>query len=250
LGPVRTLLISDQSALAHDLTSVLGATGFDVTFLPFWNYLDAGRLSLARRTVLRDDFRLVICFLGDSHTLPLPEGLIEVILRRHEGGAALLLFPFLAWSIHRGLYPELGEIVPAMLQDFSASSDQVTIEMLAGSFRRGDFRWLLLFDSFAEAEYTELNPVDAAPPFADGIVAPFGLSHTFEYLSVAEGSRLAWADTTGNLVVAVNDASSGKVCYINTCCHSCLTPVAISSPLEVSAQAGLLFKNVFQWLLE
>ena len=50
LGPVRTLLLSDQSALAHNLTSALGAAGFDVTFLPFWNYLDAGRLNLARRT--------------------------------------------------------------------------------------------------------------------------------------------------------------------------------------------------------
>src|SRR6185369_13838037 len=37
-GNVRTLLISDQSPLAHNLTSGLRAAGFDLTFLPFWNY--------------------------------------------------------------------------------------------------------------------------------------------------------------------------------------------------------------------
>lgn len=251
LGPVRTLLISDQSVLAHNLASALGAAGFDLVFLPFWNYTDPMRMALMQRTVLEDDFRLVICFLGDSFGFPLPDELVEVIHRCHENGAGLLLFPFLAWSLNQGLYPSLRKIVPVRLQDFSAfSSDQVTIEMLTGSFRRGDFKWLLRLNPFAEDEYTECDPINATPPFAAGIGSPFGLSHTFEYLTVTEGSQIAWADTNGNPVVVVDDSSAGKVCYLNTCCHSCLSPVAISSPLEASAQVGFLFRNIIQWLFE
>ena len=248
-GPVRTLLISDQSVLAHNLTSGLRAAGFEITFLPFWNYIDPARLSLIRNTILKDDFGLVICFLGDSFTVPLPQSLIEVIQLSHRKGAAMLLFPFLAWSIHRGLHSALRDIVPVRLQNPEFFSPETATNRVAGSHRRGDFRWLLSFDSFAEDLYTELDPSDGCSPFTDGIEARFGLSHSFEFLAVTRGSELIWVDTAGNPMIVVNRTGSGKVCYFNTCCHSCMNPVPVLSPLESSTQASLLIRNTIRWLL-
>ena len=249
LGAVRTLLISDQSALAHGLTSGLRAAGFDLSFLPFWNYADPRRLKLALDSILEDDFRLVVCFLGDSFSLALPEELVGVIKRCYQGGASLLLFPFLAWSMHRGLYASLRDVVPVRLLTPGLFSPESALDQVSGSYRRGDFRWLLSFDSFAEDQYNELDPGDARAPFAEGINSHFGLSHSFEYLAVERGAQLAWADTAGNPMVILREGSGGKVCYLNTCCHSCMTPTPISSPLEASPQVGLMVRNILRWLL-
>ena len=250
VSPIRTLLISDQSAMAHNLTAALRAAGFDITFLPFWNYTDITRMELSRNSVLADDFRLVICFLGDSFIFPLPPGLLEVVERCYEKGAALLLFPFLAWSVNRGLYSSIQEIIPVKLQDPTTTPLELTIERIAGSYRRGDFRWMLSFDSFAEDQYTEFDPADGRPPFTNGIEARFGLAHSFEYLTLKKGAELVWADTTGNPMVIVSETESSRVCYLNTCGHSCMTPIAISSPLEAVPQFGHLLKNVLEWLIE
>ena len=250
LTPVRTLMVSDQSPLAHNLTSALRVAGFDITFLPFWNYREPLSMELAKTSVLSDDFRLVICFLGDSFVLPMPEPLIDVVVRCHRRGASFLLFPFLAWSVYRGLYPSLKEILPVELQDPSTISKDLSIDRVAGSYRRGDFGWLLEFDSFAEDQYIELDPSGGILPFTNGIESRFGLSHSFEYLCASPRAQIAWKDTTGNPMVVTSDCGTGKVCYLNTCCHSCMSTVAISSPMEASAEAGILLKNIMQWLLE
>jgi hypothetical protein len=84
----------DQSALAHNLVSALRVAGFDITFLPFWNYADETRMELHRKSVLEDDFELIICFLGDSFGFALPSSLLETIERQHDSGTGLLFFPF------------------------------------------------------------------------------------------------------------------------------------------------------------
>lgn len=248
-GPVRTLLISDQSAFVHNLTSALRGAGFDITFMPFWTYSDAERLALNVNTVLADDFRLVICFLGDSFVIPFPPELAETVQRCYERGAAFLMFPFLAWLIRRRPDLPLQQMLPVKLQDPVTAPLDLTPDRVAGAYRRGDFRWLLSFDSFAEDQYTELAPANAEPPFVEGIDAPFGLSHSFEYLTVNKDSKLVWADTTGNPMVVVKEAGKSKMCYLNTCCHSCMTPIAISSPLEASPQFAYLLRNILKWLL-
>lgn len=242
-------MISDQSPLAHNLTSALRVAGFDITFLPFWNYQPPFAKELVK-TALLGEFRLVICFLGDSFVLKMPEFLIDVIVRCYRRGASFLLFPFLAWSAYRGSYPSLNEILPVELQDPSTISQDLSIDRVAGSYRRGDFGWLLEFDSFAEDNYIELDPLHGTLPFTSGIDSRFGLSHSFEYLRASPGSQIVWKDTTGNPIVVTNDSGRGKVCYLNTCCHSCVSTVAISSPMEASAEAGVLLRNIVQWLLE
>lgn len=249
LGPVRTLLISDQSALAHHLTSALRVAGFDVVFLPFWSYADPSRLSLAEDSVLRQGFRLVICFIGDSFTLRLPRALLETMRRTHDSGDSLLLFPFLAWTIHRGLHSSIEDIVPVTVQNPQFFSPESGIDRVAGGHRRGDFRFLLSFDSFAEDLYVEMDPRDGRAPFTDGIDSRFGLSHSFEFLAVKRGAELAWADTAGNPAVVISQAGGSKVCYLNTCCHSCMSPIPVLSPLEASVQASVLLRNIIAWLV-
>src|SRR5262249_16217676 len=144
-APVRTLVISDQSVMAHNLTSGLRAAGFDITFLPFWNYQELTRMELIQKSVLTDHFRLIICFLGDSFGLPLPDTLLNVIERSYKKGGSLLLFPFLAWALNRGLYPSLEQVIPVRLQEPTAYYEDIALERIMGDYRRGDFRWLLDF---------------------------------------------------------------------------------------------------------
>ena len=249
-GSIRTLFISDQSALAHNLVSALRVAGFDITFLPFWNYADETRMELHRKSVLEHDFELIICFLGDSFGFALPSSLLETIERQHDSGTGLLFFPFLAWSLNRGLYSSLERLMPVELQDPTTSPLEPTIKRISESYRRGDFRWMLSFDSFAEDQYTEFDPTEGHSPFNDGIKSRFGISHSFEYLTVKKSAKLVWGDTTGNPMVVINESKSSKVCYLNTCGHSCMLPTAISSPLEAVPQFAYLLKNILEWLLD
>jgi hypothetical protein len=244
---MSALVISDQSALSHHLTSILRSLSFDVTFLPFWNYQHPSRFTLML-TGLKAKFDLVVVFLGDSFGLAMPSPLVNVIRAQHDAGASLLFFPFVAWSMRRGAYSALGPLVPVRLVDPS-SGEALSLQRIAGEFRRGDFRWLLAFDSFAEDHYVELDPGEAIAPFGHGIATRFGVSHSFEYLSLTEHGRCAWADTSGNPVVIIQDHGPGRVCYLNTCCHSCMTVVPVSSPLEASRPFAFLLRNVLTWLI-
>ena len=121
---------------------------------------------------------------------------------------------------------------------------------LPGNYRRGDFSFLLAYDLFAEDHYAELDITDGIRPFIDGIKTKFGLSHSFEYLKAVNGAIVGWKDTTGNPIVVFNESGKGKICYLNTCCHACLSTIPVSSPLEASMEAAILTRNVIQWLLD
>jgi hypothetical protein len=250
LGSFRVLIISDQSAMAHNLTSGLRTANFDITFLPFWNYQEPVRVELILSSISTESFHLVICFLGDSFGLPIPHSIIEIIEHSYNEGAAVLFFPFFAWSLNKGSYKSLRNIIPVRLEDPNKLSLDVVIDRVFGNYRRGDFSPLIGFDFFAEDHYIELDPSDGILPFIDGIKTRFGLSHTFEYLKATDGSKIGWEDTTGNPIVVFNNSGKGKVCYLNTCCHACLSTIPVSSPIEASMETAILTKNVIQWLLD
>ncbi|NIM15791.1 MAG: hypothetical protein GTO45_27635 [Candidatus Aminicenantes bacterium] len=140
--------------------------------------------------------------------------------------------------------------MPVRLETPNLLSLEMAIKRLTGTYRRGDFGFLLDFDLFAEDHYTEIDPKDGIMPFIECIETKFGLSHTFEYLKATGGSRIAVKDTTGNPMVVFNDSGNGRVCYLNTCCHSCLSTIPVSSPLEANKEAAILTKNIIQWLLD
>jgi hypothetical protein len=241
------LIISDQSVLAHNLAFALRTLGFDVTFLPFWNYVDPARTEVVRDWITGREYRLIACFLGDSFGIPLPPLLQRAILENHARGARLLLFPFLAWCIQRELNEGLSSITPAGIE-IGPLWDEMTLERVIGALEAGELGRLARLDDFAEHQYTEFDPADGELPFTEGITHKFGLSHSFEYLSVSPGARSAWNDTSGNPMVVIRDEGT-KVCYLNTCSHSCFAPIAIPSPVEVSHEAGLLVRNILLWLL-
>jgi hypothetical protein len=251
LTPCRVLYLSDQSALAHNLASALKRAGFELVFVPFWNYSDPMRLELLVGDVDDSAYGLIISFLGDSFGLPVPRQLTQVLLHSHRRGTPILLFPFLAWTLRRGLNPELQDVCPVRLIDPSqADRGQLDPRQIVGDFRRGDFRWLLDFDSFAEDQYVEYDPTDVQNAFGTGIQRRFGLSHSFEYLRPIDGATASWSDTSGNPLLVVSEHSTARIAYVNTCCHACMSRIAISSPLEASAEFGTLTKNVISWLLE
>jgi hypothetical protein len=241
------LIISDQSALAHNLTFALRTLGFDVTFLPFWNYVDPVRADVVREWTAGKPYRLIVCFLGDSFGIPLPEVLEAVILENRARGASLLLFPFLAWGLPRAINEGLSSVVPVAI-DVRPVLDELDLQRMIGALEAGELGRLVRLDDFAEHQYTELDPANGKSPFTDGITHKFGLSHSFEYLTVLPGARSEWSTTSGNPVVVTREDGS-KSCYLNTCSHSCFAPIAIPSPLEVSHEAGLLIRNILLWLL-
>lgn len=244
------LFLSDQSVMAHNLARALRQAGLEIVFLPFWNYLEPIRLELVLASYDTVSFRLVICFLGDSFSVPMPRRLVEFVLALHDQGTPVLLFPFTAWSMSKGLYRGMEDICPVELLDPKDNSVDVHTEQIISDYRRGDFRWLLQFDSFAEDRYVEYDPGDAKAPFEEGTSARFGLSHSFEFLRPTRDAEVVWSDTGGNPLVVIKESSSGKSCYINTCCHGCMSSVAISSPLEVSGEFVLVLRNCLRWLFE
>ena len=245
-APLRTLLISDQSILAHDVARGMGQAGLEVVFLPFWNYMDPTRLELTLSYLLSTRFELVLCFLGDSFSLPIPEQLAELIASLYDARVPVVFFPFVAWSRAKGLYPLLDGICPVHLVD---PSEAIREEQVLSVYRRGDFRWLLNFDSFAEDRYAEYDPEDAEPPFNRGVERTFGLSHSFEFLRPAAGATTVWRDTGGNPLAVIREDASRKSCYLNTSCHACMAPIAISSPLDACQEFALVLRNCLRWLL-
>lgn len=250
-APRRILMLSDQSPLAHNLSSCLRRLGFEIVFLSVWNYSDPLRLALMLEAFEESSIGLMILFLGDSFSLRMPTRLIDYIQNCHRRGTPLLLYPFLAWSIHRKLYDSLTDICPVALIDPRETMPRfVEPKQIVGDSRRGDFRWLLKVESFAEDQYVEYDPLEAKGGIADDVKGRFGLSHSFEYLTPRNGSEVLWADTSGNPFIVALQSQAGKICYVNTCCHACMSPIAISSPLEASQEFGIVQRNVIKWLLK
>lgn len=180
----------------------------------------------------------------------MPQRLTEFVARLHGRGTPVMFFPFVAWSRAKRLYSAFDEICPVELLEAAAMSAPGYLEQILSDYRRGDFSWLLDFDAFAENRYVEYDPGDAEPPFKEGIESRFGLSHSFEYLRPTPSAKMVWKDTGGNPFVVVGESSSGKSCYVNTCCHACMSPIAVSSPLEVCPEFGLVLRNCLRWLME
>lgn len=241
------LMISDQSAFAHDLTLVFRSLSCEITFLPFWNYGWSSRNDLLVDN-LSCHFDLVALFLGDSFGVPVPISLQDILAHAYSEGTPVLLFPFVAWSIHRGSYQLLQQLVPVRLLEPLEVRARFG-ERAAGSRRKGDYRYFLVSDSFAEDQYVELDPNNGVAPFTNQIDSRFGISHSYEYLDAVADAQCAWADTTGNPVVVVNDKGPARVCYLNTCCHSCMTTIPITSPLQTSPHFIMLVRNALEWLL-
>lgn len=251
IGPKKILVISDQSVFAHNLVRGFGAAGFEVVFIPFWNYHISSNYWTLSGAVELQEIDMAVCFLGDSFGYPMPDSLISFVKRLHENNTPVLFFPFFAWSINRGGYVNLDAVLPVSL------ADPATIRpsgkenpYLVGPTKLGDFRFLLEFDSFAEDQYVEFEPELIDVKFRGGISKKFGISHSFEYLNLKEGSKIVCQDTSGNPIVVVSHKKNGKVVYFNSCCHSCLTLTPVSSPLEASNEFTVLLRNVLEWLLE
>jgi len=241
------LFISDQSLMAHNLVAALGRVGgFNVICLPVWNYHDPVRLDILMSPVELASLRLVVCFLGDSFGLPMPPRLTQFI---SSCSAPLLLFPFVAWSRRRGLYGNLDGVCPVTLLDPTDAAESFDAYQIIGEFRRGDFRCLLAFDSFAEDQYVEYDPESADERVGNGIASRFGLSHSFEYLRPGPQAKVLWSDTAGNPFLIASARRDRRVCYVNSCCHGCLSSTPVASPLETSESFARALSNVCEWLL-
>jgi Restriction endonuclease len=249
--PASAFVVSDQSALAHDFTHGLRRAGFEVMSLPVWNYQHDYRRGLLLDVVERGSPSLVALFLGDSFGVPIPSGISRLVLNILREGGGVLLFPFLAWTLHRGQPDLLREICPVTLADdkHSITTEQYW-QMVAGGYRAGDFKFLLDTNGFAENEYMELRPSEAAEEFAAKLsTATFGLRHSFEYLRPTDSATVQWADITGNPFVVTRQYARGHVAYVNTCCHECMSLSQMLSPLQSQHATGQVFANVVEWLM-
>lgn len=153
-APRSVLVISDQSVLAHDIVEGLSLAGFNISFLPVWNYLQSSRLEIFEGALFEGPTDLVVLFLGDTFGYPLPDRLREVLRSVQRKGGSLLLFPFLAWAVAHGPCDEFDAICPVTLISPSRTgrspSDQ---RMMVGDYRAGDFTYMLIADAFAETRY-------------------------------------------------------------------------------------------------
>jgi hypothetical protein len=250
-GPV--LIVSDQSALAHDLCNMLQSAGLTVVFLPFWNYNNADRLTRFLSSHSETKFSLIALFLGDTFGAGFSSKLENFLFRNCTRGGSLLLFPFVAWSVARGALNRLAGIVPVRLASnprFSASSAR---NRSLAALLKDRLLELPSEFSFEEDEYREYDPKDSRRDVGVNVSNRFGISHTFEHLDVASDAELVWKDTQDNPFLVRATVNGGKVVYLNTCCHSCLEPEisrAIQSPLVCSDEFREIMICVLQWLLE
>ena len=249
LAPAEVLFVSDQSAFAHQLASGLRRAGLSIVFLSPTVYEDHSRLRLVQDYVFGADFRLVVCFLDDTFGRNLPAALSAEIAQCRDSGAGILWFPFLAWSIDRDLNQNLQSYCPVELVDTREVSADTLMRQILSEFRRGDFRDLLVADSFAEDRYTEIDPDDARAPFSTDIKSRFGVSHSFEFLRAKADAEVVWADTSGNPLLVARDSGQGRVAYLNSCCHVCMSSTPVVSPLESSVEFATLVSNTCAWLL-
>ena len=194
---------------------------------------------------------LVLVFVGDSFEVAMPRHLQRSLSDLHGHGAGVMPFPFTAWSQRAGLLLQLTGITPVSLMEAGGVTQEVYQKRFPGEFRKGDFSSdLLLWDSFVEDRYMELDPATAEPGWATGIERSFGLPHSFEVLQEKPGATVAWRDSTGNPFIVTMETETGRVCYVNSCCHSCVSVNRVPSPLEVSDEFGLALLNAFRWLLD
>lgn len=248
--PRRVLIISDQSALAHNFVAAFRYAAWEITFVPVWNYRDPTRARLFLSGADQVNYDLAIVFLGDSFGFPFSVAVQNILVEVARGGTPFILFPFLAWSRHRGLLPVMSEICPVRLLDPLEAESTFAVTLAQGAERLGDFGFLLGLDSFAEGRYSEYDPNECSSNLADGIREPFGLMHSFEFVIEEPDASVLWRDRSGNPFVVTAERAGTRICYLNTCCHSCMSSVPLTSPLEVSVDFARLVRNCMRWLLQ
>lgn len=241
------LLISDQSAFAHDLANWLRASGVEVVTLSHWNYADSGRLTICHRVCRDLKFQLCVLFLGDSFEKRLPRGVQNLVTAAVLNGASLLAFPFCAWTLYHGHNDWLAAMLPVRMS--MSDTPRMPGSQIAQRPRK-DYGNLMIDDNFAEAAYCEYDPANGLAQFTAGIAQRFGIAHSFEFLEVSEYGAVGWCDTAGNPLLVVSERDARRVAYVNSCCHSCVVPVDVASPLAVSTEFRQFLGNTLHWLLE
>jgi|HubBroStandDraft_2_1064218.scaffolds.fasta_scaffold62093_2 hypothetical protein len=244
------LIISDQSALAHDLHNYLQSAGLHVIFLPVWNYLSEHRLDQFLGAYSATRFALIALFLGDSFGAHFPVQLERLLLRNVSDGGSLLLFPFVAWSIANGRLANLANITPVKLDDNpipeATSSRNRTLAETFFAIVKSEL-------SFEEDEYREFDLQSVQGQIRAGSKGRFGISHSFEHLKPSKGATIvALRDTLNNPFLVYSTNKNAKIAYLNTCCHTCLSPqtsTAIPSPLTYSHEFRGVMSDLLAWLL-
>jgi Restriction endonuclease len=255
LSDKPVLIVSDQSAFAHDLCSLLRNAGVQVYFLPVWNYSSDFRLDLLVTVLQRQEFALAAVFLGDSFGVSFPYRLEKFLLRIAEDGGSLLFFPFSAWLIERAHMRALSHAIPVRLAPSSLSRGHsmraraLSSDRALSNMNEGDFRNLLAETTFEEDEYIECKPNDHSLPFDISDIELFGISHSYEHLIASPLVTHVLQDRNQNPFVVTGYFEGAKVAYINSCCHSCMTSTAVPSPLSIAPQFQQLVERLLLWLV-
>lgn len=243
----KVLIISDQSIIAHNLTSVFRHFNFETTFIPFWNYNYPVRMDLFYNRIKSQDFELIICFLGDTFSYPLPHEMIDIILTNHYKGASILFFPFLAWSVSKGINAKLTDLLPVNLRLPAEISLE---EYIRNYHEKSDFTFFLNFDSFAEDRFVEIAKTSTKHNLKIDLEQSISLKYSYEFLEPKSSSQTLLVDSNTNPVLVVNNKRESKIAYMNICTHNCFSTIPISSPIENNIEMSKIFNNIILWLLD
>ena len=193
----KILIVSDSSAFSYQLFSLLNDFCETVHLITVWQYQSAGRSQLLFDDLLELKHDLVILFLGDSFAFPLPDGLRQKLIRTAKSGGSLLMFPFLAWALAQGFYPELESIVPVRLAA-EPRRDQLWLKS-SRIISSGDLS-ALNDESFIENQYVTVAAT-GRHSILTGLPKDFGFIHSFEFVELKEDASPVLSDTMGNPIL-------------------------------------------------
>jgi hypothetical protein len=241
----RVLVISDTSPLSYQLFASINRANPNAQMLTLWQYSSPLLLKVFLDGAGATSFDLIIFFLGDTFRFPIPEPLIELLLKSTQAGKGVMLFPFFAWALHQGSYQALEELVPVRLAQ-APNAQQAwlkTFRILPG----GDLSWLNI-EAFIENQPVTIRP-DIEHPVLSGVEGDFGIIHTFEFLTPKEGAQCILSDNLGTPFLVLDERGGAPLAYVNSCTHNCLTTTPILSPFEVSEEYQRVMANTVLWCL-
>ncbi|MAT97204.1 MAG: hypothetical protein CL608_08680 [Anaerolineaceae bacterium] len=240
------LIISDTSTFAYQLFSTLNKVSANVQIITFWQYSDPARLQLLFKDILDTPHDLVIFFLGDTFGFPIPDMILEKVLKTAAAGKGIIFFPFFAWALHQGAYQALDKLIPVKLVD-EPRKDQLWLK--ASRFLAGDDYTWLNAEAFIENQPATIK-VDNRHPLLKEIEHDFDLIHSFEFLTIKEQANCILTDNIGTPFLVINEATTAPIVYINSCTHNCLSKTHILSPFEISDPFQKLIVNTISWCLK
>jgi len=239
------LIISDTSPFAYQLFSSLNKVNANVQIVSVWQYEDPVRCQLLLKDILNVSHDLVIFFLGDTFGFPIPNMILEKLLKTESAGKGIIFFPFFAWALHQGNYQVIDKLVPVKLAD-QPRVDQLWLKA-ARILASHDFTWLNA-EAFIENQSVTIK-VDNRHPILNGVESDFNIIHSFEFLTLKEKANCILTDNVGTPFLVINEATDAPVVYINSCTHNCLSKTPILSPFEVSEHFQKLIVNSVLWCL-